>query len=66
MTELQPPSPSCARLNAMLTWLKRDPLIFPPLSTAMREPNGLLDAGGDLSSDRLIQAYRHGCFPWFS
>ncbi len=32
----------------------------------MREPNGLLAAGGDLSADRLIQAYRHGCFPWFS
>jgi leucyl/phenylalanyl-tRNA--protein transferase len=31
----------------------------------MREPNGLLAAGGDLSADRLIQAYRHGCFPWF-
>ena len=50
----------------MLTWLKRDTLTFPPLSKAMREPNGLLAAGGDLSADRLIQAYRHGCFPWFS
>ena len=50
----------------MLTWLKRDTLTFPPLEKAMREPNGLLAAGGDLSADRLIQAYRHGCFPWFS
>ena len=50
----------------MLTWLKRDTLTFPPLNIAMREPNGLLAAGGDLSADRLIQAYRHGCFPWFS
>ena len=50
----------------MLTWLKRDTLTFPPLTKAMREPNGLLAAGGDLSADRLIQAYRHGCFPWFS
>ncbi|MBW0235619.1 MULTISPECIES: leucyl/phenylalanyl-tRNA--protein transferase [Pseudomonas] len=50
----------------MLTWLKRDTLTFPPLNKAMREPNGLLAAGGDLSADRLIQAYRHGCFPWFS
>ena len=32
----------------------------------MRDPNGLLAAGGDLSADRLIHAYRHGCFPWFS
>ncbi|MFK7605701.1 MULTISPECIES: leucyl/phenylalanyl-tRNA--protein transferase [unclassified Pseudomonas] len=50
----------------MLTWLKRDTLTFPPLTKAMREPNGLLAAGGDLSADRLVQAYRHGCFPWFS
>jgi len=49
----------------MLTWLKRDSLVFPPLSKALREPDGLLAAGGDLSPDRLVQAYRHGCFPWF-
>ena len=50
----------------MLTWLQRDSLTFPPLTKAMREPNGLLAAGGDLSAERLVQAYRHGCFPWFS
>jgi leucyl/phenylalanyl-tRNA--protein transferase len=49
----------------MLTWLKRNELIFPPLAKALREPNGLLAAGGDLSPERLIAAYRHGCFPWF-
>lgn len=49
----------------MLTWLQRDSLNFPPLAKAMREPNGLLAAGGDLSAARLVQAYRHGCFPWF-
>lgn len=49
----------------MLTWLQRDSLDFPPLAKAMREPNGLLAAGGDLGADRLVQAYRHGCFPWF-
>ncbi|MDH4560618.1 leucyl/phenylalanyl-tRNA--protein transferase [Pseudomonas sp. BN411] len=49
----------------MLTWLQRDALDFPPLGRAMREPNGLLAAGGDLSPERLIQAYRHGCFPWY-
>ena len=32
----------------------------------MQEPNGLLAAGGDLSPPRLIEAYRHGIFPWFS
>ncbi len=50
----------------MLTWLQRNTLTFPPLAKAMREPNGLLAAGGDLSAERLVQAYRHGCFPWFS
>ena len=49
----------------MLTWLQRDSLVFPPLERALRDPNGLLAAGGDLTPDRLIQAYRHGCFPWF-
>ncbi|NBA96794.1 leucyl/phenylalanyl-tRNA--protein transferase [Pseudomonas sp. R5(2019)] len=49
----------------MLTWLNRDTLTFPPLEKALREPNGLLAAGGDLSAERLVQAYRHGCFPWF-
>lgn len=49
----------------MLTWLQRDSLDFPPLNKALREPNGLLAAGGDLSAERLINAYRHGCFPWF-
>ncbi|HZX50455.1 MAG TPA: leucyl/phenylalanyl-tRNA--protein transferase [Pseudomonas sp.] len=49
----------------MLTWLQRDSLDFPPLDKALRDPNGLLAAGGDLSPERLIQAYRHGCFPWF-
>ena len=49
----------------MLTWLQRDDLSFPPLEMALREPNGLLAAGGDLSPERLLAAYRHGCFPWY-
>jgi leucyl/phenylalanyl-tRNA--protein transferase len=39
---------------------------FPPVSQALRSPNGLLAAGGDLSAARLLEAYRHGIFPWFS
>src|SRR6478752_2906092 len=39
---------------------------FPPVETAFDEPNGLLAAGGDLSPERLLEAYRHGIFPWFS
>jgi leucyl/phenylalanyl-tRNA--protein transferase len=39
---------------------------FPPARRALREPNGLLAAGGDLSPARLLSAYRHGIFPWFN
>ncbi|MFT3789516.1 MAG: leucyl/phenylalanyl-tRNA--protein transferase [Rudaea sp.] len=39
---------------------------FPALETALAEPNGLLAAGGDLSPRRLLDAYRHGIFPWYS
>lgn len=39
---------------------------FPPVETALREPDGLLAFGGDLSSSRLIDAYRSGIFPWFN
>ena len=37
---------------------------FPPIDTAMAEPNGLLAAGGDLKPARLVAAYEHGIFPW--
>lgn len=39
---------------------------FPPVARALADPNGLLAAGGDLSPARLVEAYRHGIFPWFS
>lgn len=39
---------------------------FPDPAEAMREPDGLLAVGGDLSTRRLINAYRHGIFPWYS
>lgn len=39
---------------------------FPAVESALREPNGLLAAGGDLAVDRLLDAYAHGIFPWFS
>jgi leucyl/phenylalanyl-tRNA--protein transferase len=39
---------------------------FPPAEAALREPDGLLAAGGDLSPARLLDAYRHGIFPWYS
>ena len=39
---------------------------FPPADEALHEPDGLLAAGGDLSAARLLDAYRHGIFPWYS
>ena len=39
---------------------------FPPVETALRDPDGLLAVGGDLSPARLLEAYRHGIFPWYS
>lgn len=39
---------------------------FPGIATALKNPNGLLAAGGDLSSTRLKNAYRAGIFPWYS
>lgn len=39
---------------------------FPPVEYALREPDGLLAVGGDLSPARLLQAYRRGIFPWYS
>ena len=49
----------------MLKWLERDDP-FPPVETALRDPNGLLCAGADLATGRLLDAYRHGIFPWYS
>lgn len=39
---------------------------FPPADAALRRPDGLLAVGGDLSPQRLLNAYRHGIFPWYS
>jgi leucyl/phenylalanyl-tRNA---protein transferase len=39
---------------------------FPPLHNALREPDGLLAVGGCLSTERLLNAYRQGIFPWYN
>ena len=49
----------------MIQWLPDEP-VFPPLTRALKEPNGLLAAGGDLSPTRILAAYRRGIFPWFA
>jgi leucyl/phenylalanyl-tRNA--protein transferase len=49
----------------VLTWLDpADP--FPAVQRALKNPNGLLAAGADLSMERLLDAYARGVFPWFS
>lgn len=48
-----------------LPWISDTALDFPPVSQALRDPDGLLAAGGDLSGERLIRAYENGIFPWY-
>lgn len=49
-----------------LVQLSRHSIAFPSPEAALREPNGLLALGGDLSPARLLMAYQRGIFPWFS
>ncbi len=47
--------------------LEEDPADrFPDVALALREPDGLLAVGGDLSPERILAAYRQGIFPWYS
>jgi leucyl/phenylalanyl-tRNA---protein transferase len=48
----------------MAVYLPDDTIWFPPVDEA--NPDGLLAAGGDLSTERLLLAYRSGIFPWFN
>jgi leucyl/phenylalanyl-tRNA--protein transferase len=48
--------------NNRVTFLK-DNTDFPPLENSLKD--GLLAAGGDLSEERLIRAYKRGIFPWY-
>ena len=48
----------------MIAWLSEAPE-FPAVSQALAEPNGLLAAGGALTPEWLLAAYRKGIFPWF-
>lgn len=51
-----------------IAWLSENdpPDSFPPVGAALRDPDGLLAAGGDLKPERLLAAYRQGIFPWYS
>ena len=48
----------------MVFRIPKDELIFP--DPHLGDDDGLLCIGGDLSPERLILAYHHGIFPWFS
>lgn len=51
-----------------LYWVKDNILAtgFPDIETALHDPDGLLAIGGDLSRERLLDAYLSGIFPWFN
>ncbi len=49
----------------MIPWLNTISDL-PAIETALDEPNGLLAAGGELSPQWLLTAYKQGVFPWFS
>ena len=54
-------------MSLRIALLDDDPAApFPPVAHALAEPDGLLAFGGDLSPQRLLNAYRSGIFPWFS
>jgi len=57
--------PAAANPAQLIPWLGPDDP-FPPVEQAAAEPNGLLAAGGDLSPQRLVEAYSNGIFPWFN
>ncbi len=52
----------------MIPWLdtEDDTSAFPDPGAALTDPDGLLAAGGSLRPARLLNAYRHGIFPWFN
>ncbi|MDQ8004493.1 MAG: leucyl/phenylalanyl-tRNA--protein transferase [Pedobacter sp.] len=48
----------------MVFRLPDDEIVFP--NPELADEDGLLAVGGDLSAERLVLAYEHGIFPWFS
>jgi leucyl/phenylalanyl-tRNA--protein transferase len=53
-------------MTIYLPQLCDDPRLFPALEDALEDPDGLLAMGGDLSPERINNAYYNGIFPWFS
>ena len=59
---------SLSRQSPLFYAVQRRVLVedFPPVREALREPNGLLAAGGDLSPNTLLRAYHQGIYPWYN
>jgi leucyl/phenylalanyl-tRNA---protein transferase len=51
-------------MNRLLDWLHRT--AHPPLRPELADDSGLVATGADLRPQRLLEAYRHGIFPWYS
>lgn len=49
-----------------IPWLENCNFIFPDAETAMTDPDGLLAASQILSPELILEAYKHGIFPWYS
>ncbi|WP_428240899.1 leucyl/phenylalanyl-tRNA--protein transferase [Gynuella sp.] len=49
-----------------IPWLNTEQPYFPDVYKALKQPNGLLAVGGQLTPDWLKAAYHKGIFPWFS
>lgn len=45
-------------------YLLSEDIVFPPVEEA--DEDGFLAIGGDLSTERLLEAYRNGIFPWYN
>ena len=50
----------------MIPFLPRFKPAFPPTRLALNDPNGLLAAGGSLTPEWLLAAYRRGIYPWYN
>jgi len=51
---------------SQIPWLEDTNFIFPNVSTALTEPDGLLAASHRLTPELVIEAYKQGIFPWYS
>lgn len=67
---LPAPAPPRRRFPARrpVYWIAANRLAedLPDADQALAEPDGQLAAGGDLTPERLLDAYRRGIFPWYS